>query len=216
MELASAAGIRIRNIEFITTEPLISQTKADSLSALNPTTVVFTSTNSVEALSALLKQYPVGLRATEVYCMAGRTAEAVKTMFPSLTVKGTGNSARELADKIIHDGVKTALFFSGNLRRDDLPDQLMRHGVLVSELEIYRTHPRPVKLDTDFSGVIFFSPSAADSFFSLNQLNDNVVCFAIGETTAGALTKYTSNQIMVANIPRQENVIAMVIDHFRK
>jgi uroporphyrinogen-III synthase len=148
--------------------------------------------------------------------MAGRTAEAVKELFPSLTVKGTGNAARELAGRIIADGVNDVVFFSGNLRRDDLPDQLRQHGVSVREFEIYKTHHKAVKADGDFAGVIFFSPSAADSFFSLNQLNDSAVCFAIGETTANALKKYTSNRIMVASIPRQENVISMVIDHFRK
>ena len=216
MEQASAAGIRILNTDFISTEPIIGIDKAEALSELSPSTLVFTSTNSVEALSLLLKQHHVGLHAKEVYCMAGRTAEAVRELFPSLTVKGKGNSARELAGRIMADGTKDVVFFSGNLRRDDLPDQLRQHGVSVRELEIYKTHHRPVKVEGDFAGVIFFSPSAADSFFSLNQLNDSAVCFAIGETTASALKKYTSNRIMVANIPRQENVIAMVIDHFRK
>jgi uroporphyrinogen-III synthase len=216
MEQASAAGIRISNTDFISIEPLISKDKAEALSELGLSTFVFTSTNSVEALALLLKQYPVALRAAEVYCMAGRTAETVREHFPSITVKGTGNSARELAGRIIEDGATNVVFFSGNLRRDDLPDQLRQHGVSVSELEIYKTHHRPAKVEGDFAGVIFFSPSAADSFFSLNQLNDSAVCFAIGETTANALKKYTSNRIVVANIPRQENVIAMVIDHFRK
>lgn len=216
MEQALAAGIRILNKDFISIEPLISSEKAEALSELNPSTLAFTSTNSVEALSLLLKQYPVALKAEEVYCMAGRTAESVRENFPSLTVKGTGNSARELAGRIIADGVNDVVFFSGNLRRDDLPDQLRQHGVSVRELEIYKTHHKAVKVDGDFAGVIFFSPSAADSFFSLNQLNDSAVCFAIGETTANALKKYTSNRIMVASIPRQENLITMVIDHFRK
>lgn len=216
MEQALAAGILITNIDFILTEPLISREKADALSTLHPSTLVFTSTNSVEALSALLKQYPIGFRATDVYCMAGRTAEAVKEHFPSLTVRGTGNSALELAQRIITDGAADVMFFSGNLRRDDLPDQLKQHGVSVHELEIYKTHHRATKVEGNFTGVIFFSPSAADSFFSLNQLNDSAVCFAIGETTANAVKKHTSNRIMVADIPRQENVIAMVIDHFRK
>jgi uroporphyrinogen-III synthase len=216
MEQALAAGIRILNTDFISNEPLISSDKAEALSELSPSTLAFTSTNSVEALSLLLKQYPVALQAPDVYCMAGRTAEAVRENFPSLTVKGTGNSAKELAGRIIEDGATDVVFFSGNLRRDDLPDQLRQHGVSVRELEIYKTYHRPAKIDGDYAGVIFFSPSAADSFFSLNQLNDSAVCFAIGETTANALKKYTSNRIMVANIPRQENVIAMVIDHFKK
>jgi uroporphyrinogen-III synthase len=129
---------------------------------------------------------------------------------------GTGNSARELAGRIIADGVTDVVFFSGNLRRDDLPDQLKQHGVSVHELEIYKTHHRPVKVEGDFAGVIVFSPSAADSFFSLNQLNDSAVCFAIGDTTANEIRKHTSNRILVADFPRQENLISMVIDHFKK
>ena len=216
MEQASAAGIRILNTDFITIEPLISSAKADAFSALNASTIAFTSTNAVEALSALLKAYPVNLPATDVYCMAGRTAEATREHFPSLTVKGTANSARELAGRILTDRVSKLIFLSGNLRRDDLPNQLKHHGVSVSELEIYQTHHRPAKIEEDFAGVIFFSPSAADSFFSINQLNSSVVCFAIGDTTASAVKKYTSNRIMVADTPRQENLIAMIIDHFRK
>ncbi|HEX5668158.1 MAG TPA: uroporphyrinogen-III synthase, partial [Chitinophagaceae bacterium] len=65
-----------------------------------------------------------------------------------------------------------------------------------------------------FDGIIFFSPSAVESFFSMNQISNNTICFAIGDTTANALKQHTNNRIMVAKNPRQEDVIAMVIDHF--
>ncbi|HLO83198.1 MAG TPA: uroporphyrinogen-III synthase [Chitinophagaceae bacterium] len=214
MEQASAAGIQVKNIDFIRTEPIISKEKADQLASFSSAALVFTSTNAVEAVFELLQQYPNPLPSAHVYCMAGRTAEKLAALFPQLTVKDTGNKASELADKIIEDGEKDVIFFSGNLRRDDLPEKLKANGIHVHELEIYKTFHTPRTLGEEYDGIIFFSPSAAESFFSTNRINNNTVCFAIGETTAAALRQHTNNRIMVAEHPRQENVIAMVIDHF--
>jgi uroporphyrinogen-III synthase len=214
MEQASAAGIQLTNIDFIRTEPIISKEKAEVFASLPSADLVFTSTNAVEAVSELLRQYPNILPSGHVYGMAGRTAEKLAALFPNLTVKGTGNRASELAGKIIEDGVKEVIFFSGNLRRDDLPERLKANGIHVHELEIYKTFHSPLALKEQYDGIIFFSPSAAESFFSTNGINNNTVCFAIGETTAAALRQHTNNKIMVAEQPRQEHVIAMVIDHF--
>ena len=214
MELASAAGIDIRNIDFIRTEPLVTEEKANALKSLPLANLVFTSTNAVEALHKLILQFPNTVPSSDVYCMAGRTAEKLSELFPQLTVKATGNKAAELAEKIIADGSGEVLFFSGNLRRDDLPTLLKQRGIRVNELEIYKTFHTPVQLQDQFDGIIFFSPSAAESFFSVNEIGNETICFAIGDTTANALKQHTNNRIMVAKNPRQEDVIAMVIDHF--
>lgn len=215
VEQAAAAGIRIYNKDFIRTQPVISKKTADSLSGLSHPTFVFTSTNAVDALYRLLQQYPNRIDPADVYCMAGRTSEKLTELFPELTVKGTGNYAGELAEHIIADGVKELIFFSGNLRRDELPDRLKQHGVQVTEMEVYKTWPQPSRTEGVYDGVIFFSPSAANSFFSLNTINDKTICFAIGETTAEAIRKYTNNRIMVAEFPRQEDLISLIIDHYK-
>jgi uroporphyrinogen-III synthase len=216
MELAAAAGIHIRNIDFIRTEPLVTEEKANALKSLPAADLVFTSNNAVEALHQLIHQFPNTIPSSDVYCMSGRTAEKLKELFPQLTVKATANRAAELAEIIIADGSGEVIFFSGNLRRDDLPTLLKQKGVRVNEMEIYKTFHTPVQLPEQFDGIIFFSPSAAESFFSMNQIGNNTICFAIGDTTANALKQHTNNRIMVAKNPRQEDVIAMVIDHFSK
>jgi uroporphyrinogen-III synthase len=215
MEQASAVGIHIDNIDFIRTEPLLSREKAAALNKLPEADFVFTSTNAAEALHKLLQQFPNPFPSSNVYCMAGRTAGKVKILFPELTVRATGNKAAELAEKIIADGSKEVIFFSGNLRRDELPVLLREKGIQVNELEIYKTYHTPVHVDDQYNGILFFSPSAAESFFSINQINQNAICFAIGDTTAAALRQYTNNRIMAAVNPRQENMIAMVIEHFK-
>jgi uroporphyrinogen-III synthase len=119
-----------------------------------------------------------------------------------------------LASKIIHDGVTEIIFFCSNKRRDELPDILSEAGVRVYEIVVYETIETPFITEA-VDGILFFSPSAVQSFFSMNQPGAGTVCFAIGETTAAAISERTSHQVITSEDPSQESMMARVESYFR-
>ena len=71
-------------------------------------------------------------------------------------------------------------FFSGNLRRDVLPTILKENKITFNEIEVYETNLTPKKISSKFDGILFFSPSAVESYLKLNTIKDEI-CFCIGE-----------------------------------
>lgn len=67
----------------------------------------------------------------------------------------------------------------------------------------------------DPDGILFFSPSAVSSFFSLNTPAERTVCFAIGHTTAESIAQHTSNKIITSRSTSQEMMIDTVQEYFQ-
>ena len=106
------------------------------------------------------------------------------------------------------------IFFCGDQRRDELPGILRNNDIEVNEIVVYQTVIVPHKVDKKYHGILFFSPSAVKSFFSLNKLNEEIRVFAIGKTTADAIQKNTDRELIIAETPGEENMIDQVIAHF--
>jgi len=142
--------------------------------------------------------------------------DAVISTFGADRIKGTAAGAAGLAREIIsRKSYRTVTFFCGRQRRDELPQLLLRSGIEVREVVVYATRPTPQHLAAIPHAVLFFSPSAVDSFFSLNELLPSVICFAIGETTAAAIRqKAATNTIVTAARPLQEAMLEALINHF--
>ena len=85
----------------------------------------------------------------------------------------------------------------------------------MNEIVVYRTVQKAHKTAASYNGVVFFSPSAVQSFFSINKVPPSTVLFAIGRTTAGVLKEYSANTIITAEAPEKEALIKQVIDHFQ-
>jgi uroporphyrinogen-III synthase len=104
-------------------------------------------------------------------------------------------------------------FFSGNLRKETVPKALKEAKVNFNEIQVYETTLTPQKIKKAVDGILFFSPSAVESFLAANKIK-NEICFCIGNTTAEALDKITRN-IIVADQPSVENVIEDVIEEYK-
>jgi uroporphyrinogen-III synthase len=98
-------------------------------------------------------------------------------------IKDTASTASKLAEKIIPViNAAEVVFFCGNLRRSELPEALVQKGIAVKEIIVYKTSLAPVSINKKYDAVIFFSPSAAESFFSRNSVPRNTALFVMGET----------------------------------
>ena len=211
---AEAAGITIDTISFIETEPIRSGELQQriKLTLQKSATVIFTSMNAVEAVAAEQEKTQP---AWTIFCIGNTTAHLVKKYFGELSIAGTANSASELA-KLIADKnhIHEAIFFCGDQRRDDLPEMLFNNHVSIEEIIVYHTTAVPHKVEKSFDGILFFSPSAVESFFGNNKIESKTILFAIGNTTANQIKKYADNRIIIASRPGKENLVEDMIKYF--
>ena len=148
-----------------------------------------------------------------VFCVGHKTKELIERH--GFTVTAVANDAEALAEIIIRDYAdRSFTFFSGSIRRDSLPDALAKAKIPLIEIQVYDTALTPQKISTPVEGILFFSPSAVQSFLAENAITDEA-CFCIGNTTAAALEGVT-DKVIIAHKPSVENVIVQVRGYFAK
>tara|TARA_R110000850_G_scaffold271031_2_gene404899 strand:- start:295510 stop:296154 length:645 start_codon:yes stop_codon:yes gene_type:complete len=163
---------------------------------------IITSQNTVKAL--LNKDIQI----ENCFCVGEKTKALLEEN--GYKVKVMTNYGKELAEIIVKEFADEEFtFFCGNLRRDELPELLKKNNIDFTETEVYQTVLTPKKFDRTFDGVLFFSPSAVESFTKANRL-ENTIAFCIGTTTVAEVEKYTNKRI-VATKPTIENVIVQVV-----
>jgi uroporphyrinogen-III synthase len=221
VESAQQQDIAITEQEFISIHPIWTKEKEkevlDIISSGKAGYVAFTSANAVIPFEKYFHQqdtyYVVNWK---IFCLSGATKDAI--MLSPLIEKNivdTAASATALAEKIIAHGIPELVFFCGDKRREELPSTLRKAGITVHEVVVYETIDTPVITTNDTDGILFFSPSAVRSFFSVNQLKPHTVCFAIGQTTADAIADVTDNRIIISEAPSQEMMLASVQFYFK-
>ncbi|MET0635801.1 MAG: uroporphyrinogen-III synthase [Chitinophagaceae bacterium] len=173
---------------------------------------IFTSRTSIAAVEAMLEKKPGNWK---IACMGGATRKQAADLFGENAIVLTSGSAKELGEKLLvleNDG--PIVFFAGNRRLNELPDVMEKNGKAMRELIVYDTIETPVKVDEEYDAILFFSPSAAQSYFSVNSVPQKTVLFSIGETTAAVLRKLAPNKVLVSPIHSPERLIETVLGYF--
>ena len=172
--------------------------------------LIFTSQNAAQ--SVLLHPKCSALKAKNVFCVGLKTKALLEEN--GFNVAVYVDYASDLAEIItlIYSN-ESYTFFSGNLRKETVPKALKEAKVNFNEIQVYETTLTPQKIKTAVDGILFFSPSAIESYLMQNKIK-NEICFCIGNTTAEALEKITRN-IIIADQPSVENVIEYVIEEYR-
>ncbi|MGA8855312.1 MAG: uroporphyrinogen-III synthase [Christiangramia sp.] len=166
---------------------------------------IFTSKNAVKAISSK------DVEIENCFCVGEKTSALLEEKGYSISERA--ENAKELAQKIIQDhSGKEFHFFCGNKRREELPELLREKDIQFSETTVYKTGLNPNKFESDFDGILFFSPSAVQSFTKKNIIN--TIAFCIGETTANEVKKHSEN-VIIASKPKIENVIAKVVSNLK-
>ena len=175
---------------------------------------IFTSKNAVKAF--LKKKtgevHPsfekTGPKIPNIFCVGENTRALLEEN--GLKVVKNAENASKLGEMIAKKHKNESfLFFCGNRKRKELPTILTKNGITFKEIEVYNTELNPKKFDRSFNGVLFFSPSAVESYTEVNQLN-NIAAFCIGNTTAEEAKIHTNN-IIIANKPTIENTLVQVV-----
>jgi uroporphyrinogen-III synthase len=198
---ASEAGINLDVVPFIDIEFV-------DIKTLIPQIAVFTSVHAVISVKRWLPSPSPNLR---IYCIGGATYQAVVEAFGEQAVVGKAGSAGELAELIRarEPGPREKIiFFCGDRRREELP------SIGVSEKMVYRTALTPKKVERTYDGIAFFSPSAVESFFSVNVIAAPIPLFAIGPTTEAAIRAVCPNPVITGAEPDKAALIRKMINHF--
>lgn len=212
IEDAKERGVLIKTISFIETVPVRTAEIIQEIEAalLMRTTVVFTSMNAVDAVVEIMQDQQPDW---QIYCIGHTTKLLIEKYFGPDSIIGTADNAVALADRIIEDELADEIvFFCGDQRRPELPDMLFAAGLLVTEIIVYETIEVQHKLNESFAAVLFYSPSAVESFFRNNKLAAGTLVFAIGDTTATAVRKFCSNKIILADKPGKEALAKKAIE----
>jgi Uroporphyrinogen-III synthase len=214
IDKASLNDIEIDEVPFITTEPIKDDELKNKLRGFlqQNITAVFTSKNAVPPFEQIVNaEVP-----WKIFCIGQATKKSVTKLFGEEKIAGTADNASALADIILQDAeIKKVIFFCGKQRREELPQKLKSAEIEIEEVVVYETFETPQKISRKhYDGILFFSPSAVKSFFSLNKLNGEIQVFAIGKTTADSIQKNINKKLITTEIPGEENMIDTIISYF--
>ena len=173
--------------------------------------LIFSSQNAVESI--LNNTNVDQLLSKKCFAVGQKTKAALEQH--GFVVIESADYASELASIICNQYNKESfVFFSGKLRREILPEALTLAKINFEELEVYETILSPQTITAKPDGILFFSPSAFESYLKVNSITDEV-CFCIGKTTAEPVEKITTHCI-IAKQPSIENVIIQCINYYGK
>lgn len=193
------------NFEVIDADFIQTQNKSFELKDLNEN-LIFTSQNAVHSILSHPKAEE--LKSKNVFCVGLKTKILLsESGFNVVAYTGYASDLAEIITLIYRS--ESFTFFSGNLRRETLPQALKDAEVKFNEIQVYDTSLTPQKIKTAVDAILFFSPSGVESYLKDNTIKKEI-CFCIGETTADALHKITKN-IIIADQPTVEDVIEDVI-----
>lgn len=210
---AKEQNVDLQEIEFIEVVPCDEKDNVEEIAA-TPASVVFTSKNSVNIVSDFLGGKKPNWK---IFCIDGATSRQAAACFGEQAIAGTANNAGNLAKVIAgNDREKEIVFFCGDHRRDELPDDLQDNDVSVKEVVVYETRLSPQRIGRHYDGIAFFSPSAVESFFSENVIDDKTIFFSIGATTTASLKKFAKNKIITCDIASEENMVEAILSNIKQ
>ncbi len=209
---AASQNIIIEELSFIITNPIETEEiiRRIQVLATKKCTVVFTSMNAVEAVAKQMENADNW----NVYSTGNTTKKLIEEKLPLAKIIATAENAQRLGERMIDDGVKDIVFFCGNIRRDELPNKFRSEGGTVEEVVVYETVEKSPLLNKEYDGILFFSPSAVNSFFKDNKVPRQTELFAIGKTTAETLRQFANKKIIVGNAADKKELAKQAIAYF--
>lgn len=178
--------------------------------ASSKATIVFTSKHAVNAVAKLIDRNP---NEWTIYCLGKYTHLAVQGCFANCNITMLGNTASELGALLVEREIPEVVFFCGDKRLDTLPTVLTDSGVKVNELVVYSNVECTTKIAHSYDGILFYSPSAVHSFFGSNKVSESTVLFAIGDTTAAAIYKYTTTNVVAGRVVGKVELLMKAIEY---
>ena len=207
-------SVDIQIIPFIEIVPVpleIIKTRITQL-ASEKQNIIFTSAHAVKSVTRIL------LNKTDwnIYCVGKVTRHAIESWFGRIAIADSARNAKDLSDLIISSHLSRAVFFSGDQRLNILPENLKKANIPLEEIVVYETRLTPRHLTECPDAVLFFSPTAVNSFFSVNTISADVILFALGDTTASMIRQYVPNPVIISAEADKTFVLNMALEYAGK
>lgn len=168
--------------------------------------------SSKNTLNILFKKLNLNqLNTIHFYCVGDKTAKIIKSK--GLKLVASALSSKKLGE-IIKQKYNRESFtlIGGVIKRDELKSLLKDLCINFTDISIYDTIFTPHLFKNELDGILFFSPSAIQSFTIKNTIK-NEQLFCIGQTTAAEASKH-SNNVHIAKNQTFESVIGLVNQNY--
>lgn len=206
IKILDESKFNLTSTDFIDIKPTGFDIDSLKLSSKN---WIITSKNSLEIILDLITLDR--LKAINFYCVGDKTAQIIKNN--QLNLIESKLSSKELGEAIASSHKHhTFSYIAGTHRRPELPNILADNEISFQEFTIYETLLIPYKIEEQFDGILFFSPSGIKSYTSKNTIKYEQI-FSIGNTTATEAKKY-SNNINIAAEQTIEAVLELTKQHY--
>lgn len=183
----------------------LSRDQLENINKASHAAWVFTSQNAVKCFAQHLDSICIPEH-VKCYAVGNKTAEALQQINMEAIVPSVHNSLA-LVDLLEEENNKAYLYFSGNLRQNILTQFFEEKEIPFQEIECYQTLSIQPDIDLEkYDAICFCSPSAVNSFFQNHQLDEQIPCIAIGNTTAVHLLNFTEHVVMA----EQTNIYSML------
>ena len=169
---------------------------------------LFSSQNTL--LSLAQNPYYAQLPHKRAFCVGEKSRQLLEQM--GWEVLASFDYAKDLAPFLVeHYAQASFVFFCGAQRMNTLPNTLRAHHISLQEYIVYHTALTPKRLESPYDALLFFSPSAIESYLKDNEIGrEKLIC--IGETTYAALPK--GSQGYIAPRPTIEGVLECCMSLF--
>jgi uroporphyrinogen-III synthase len=213
LQEAAQRNILIDVISFIDTADRIDEIRDEVKQLYNQgITAIFTSSNAVEAVAALKGDADPRWR---IFCIGETTATLAQQHFGENAVAGKALNAQSLANVILRQPpITEVVYFCGDKRRPELPERLSAQGIKIKNVIVYRTAFTPQVIEKKYDAILFFSPSGVESFFSINEIDPDVVLFSIGTTTGEAIKRISGNRIVTGPVTDKDELARHAMAYF--
>ncbi len=189
---------------FVTIEPLKLEPKKWEKQ------ILFTSQNA----TTLFLAHPMSnqwIKDATFYCVGAKSAALLKER--QAYVQEVASSASQLAATIVADHQDKSFSYCCGQRRLPLIEEVLdKARIPLQVYEVYNTLLTPKAIDSRLDGVLFYSPSAVESYVQKNSL-EGVHSFCIGPTTANKVQEYSAH-FSVAKEPTNNFIFLQLMQHY--
>ncbi len=207
------AGCQLHAIPFVETLPLTDDDVCQQVQqwAAQRVLALFTSPRAVAEVAASLG---AGMPPWQVACVGPATAAAVQQQWPELPVVCVAHDAASLAAAAIPlVPALPVVHFCSQQRLPVLAAAFAANHRPLQTVAVYQTVQQPQCLTRHFDAVLFCSPSAVNSFFSVNAVPSATTLLAMGDTTAAAVQQASGRAAEVLPAQSVQQFIQLAVAH---
>jgi len=180
--------------------------------------IVITSQNSIYAISSLFSDREVlkTFQNKKVYSIGSKTQQQLLEFNIDSTIPDVQNSENLAWIMANEKTINSVIYLRGNINLKYIHKILTEAGKDIIEFEVYQTKLISQKLKNPelFAGLVFYSPSAVESFQNQYPLLANYDYFAIGLTTKKKLNDYGIKNVITPDAPYTKNLFLKIEKHF--